>query len=1110
MNKIAPPDAIQREKILYLLDKNLLVEAGAGSGKTSSLVGRMLAQVVAGNFRVREMAAVTFTRKAAAELRARFQNKLEEEYRNTSDTLLRARLEQALGELDQSFLGTIHSFCARLLKERPIEAGLDPQFKELDEVQNRLLQERAWDSYLEQVKRTKPDLFTQLDNLGISPLELKSSFIRLSGYSDVPKVYQQVPKPDLQQALAQILALVNRVKPVLPEMEPTKGYDPLQGAIVRSLRQLRYLDLHKDVNVIQILANFDKEPKVTLNRWNSSAAAKGFREEFATLRETVVAPVLARWREYCHFYLMDFVLPAVEHFEQMRFSLSLLNYDDLLSKAAQMLANYPEVRQYFQEKYRCLLIDEFQDTDPIQAQLMFYLTGQDVTEHDWQKLVPKPGSLFVVGDPKQSIYRFRRADMDIYNLVKQLMVTHGGEVVKLTANFRSLQALGDWFNPVFTGLLPSVGTTYQAEFSDLHTMLPNQEGTVTGVQVLDIPVCDDRKENSKQKLVERDAEQIARYIRWALDGNLRLAGTPEEGAQGITRQPRPKDFLIITRYKDLMHSYARALENYGIQVAMAGGSSLKEVHEIQELHKLLRFLVDPHNQILLLALLRGVFFGLSDDQLYQFKISGGRFSLFAPLPEGLEPELAETISWRLEKLRTYYQWSHSFSSVVALEKIVEDLGLIPYVLGVGAGLSRCAYVYQVLEVLRTAEANGAIGFNVMVERFGVFLQADVEEELNLVAEDNNAVRIMNLHKSKGLEAPVVFLAHPCKKTSPRVERHIQRIGPIPQGYFLFTRENGYASEIIGQPPDWEQCMMEEINFLEAEETRLLYVAATRAKNLLVISRNPKDPELKKNPWAPFLKEVKDNQVVAMAEVSAAGPIEVLSEVDLPYQHPSEVSMTGQPPADWVSWGAELSSIGWLTGTPTGLKADSALDKVKRLEGGGKAWGTVVHRAFELLIKKAPNFAEELDLALSEQGLELERKAEMAQILEQFQQSKIWQNLHETGGVLTEVPFSVEIGPDSDIYPDVQNPAGLPVVLSGVIDLVYKGSEGWEIADYKTDRVVDAADMEILIEVYSKQVLLYCKIWKLITGQPVRRGKLYFTNWSGEQEITVYEAGVAHV
>lgn len=1098
MNKIIPPDAIEREKILRLLDKNLLVEAGAGSGKTSSLVGRMLAQVVAGNYRVKEMAAVTFTRKAAAELRARFQNKLEEEYRKTSDTLLRSRLEQALEDLDQCFLGTIHSFCARLLKERPIEAGLDPQFKELDDVQNRLLQERAWISYLEQVKRTNSSQLNHLNSLGISPLELESSFIQLSGYTDVPKVYQQLPKPDLPKALSLILPLVTRAMLAIPDVEPSKGYDPLQEAIVKSLRQRRYFDLTKDVNMVKLLTNFDKEPKVIQNRWNSSVEARGFRDEFTIARANVVSPVLTQWREYCHFYLMEFILPAVEHFEQLRFSQSLMNYDDLLSKAAQMLDNYPEVRRYFQDKYRCLLIDEFQDTDPIQAQLMFYLTGQDVTEKDWHKLVPKPGSLFVVGDPKQSIYRFRRADMDIYNIVKKLLVSHGGEVVKLTANFRSVQALGDWFNPVFSGLLPSMGTNYQAEFSNLHTMVPNQEGMALGVQVLDIPMLEDRQENSKERLVERDAEQIARYIRWALDGNLHLAGTPEEGAKGITRSPQPKDFLIITRYKDLMHSYARALDNYGIPVAMAGGSSLKEVPEIQELYKLLRYLVDPLNQVLLLAVLRGMFFGLSDDQLYLFKIQGGSFNLFATLPPGLEVEAREAITWRLEKIKTYYQWSQECSPVVALEKIVEDLGLIPYALGVGSSLSRCAHVYQVLEVLRKAEANGVIGFSVMVEQFGAFLRADVEEELSLVGDDNNAVRIMNLHKSKGLEAPIVFLAHPCKKTSPRVEQHIQRIGATPKGYFIFTRKNGYSSEILGQPLDWQDWVAEETNFLEAEETRLLYVAATRAKNLLVISRNPKDTELKKNPWAPFLQEVLDSQVVELPEEK---PINygASQATNLACQPIDQV----QPPTSWEEWSVELAKPGWLVETPSGLKAEEALEQVQRLEGGGMTWGTVVHRGFELLIKDETNLAEELDLALTEEGIELERKNELEHMLEQFRQSQSWKDIKQSSSVLTEVPFSVEIIPDSDLYPYVQNDDRLPVILNGVIDLVFLGSAGWEIVDYKTDRVGDVKDMKILIEVYAKQVFLYCKIWEFLTGQQVRRGRLYFTNWSGTKDVTVY-------
>src|SRR5690606_25146627 len=135
--------------------------------------------------------------------------------------------------------------------------------------------------------------------------------------------------------------------------------------------------------------------------------------------------------------------------------------------ALRMLKNNPEVRQYFQGRYTHLLIDEFQDTDPLQAEILFYLTGQETTEPDWRQLTPRPGSLFVVGDPKQSIYRFRRADIDTYNEAKRLIARAGGGVVSLTSNFRSLAQIGEWVNQAFAELLPGETDQFQACFSRL-------------------------------------------------------------------------------------------------------------------------------------------------------------------------------------------------------------------------------------------------------------------------------------------------------------------------------------------------------------------------------------------------------------------------------------------------------------------------------------------------------------------------------------------------------------------------------------------------------------------------------------------------------------------
>lgn len=203
--------------------------------------------------------------------------------------------------------------------------------------------------------------------------------------------------------------------------------------------------MNNELNITKILSKFNKDPKVILNRWETKEIAKEFKEEF-TVFHIEIESVMRIWKEHCYYYVLNFVKPAVQYYEDLRYKRSQLNFQDLLMKTALMLKNYAEVREYFQCKYKFLLVDEYQDTDPIQAEIIFYLTGMDTAEKDFQKLTPRAGSLFVVGDPKQSIYRFRRADIYIYNLTKLLIVKSGGETLSLVTNFRSLASICDVLN----------------------------------------------------------------------------------------------------------------------------------------------------------------------------------------------------------------------------------------------------------------------------------------------------------------------------------------------------------------------------------------------------------------------------------------------------------------------------------------------------------------------------------------------------------------------------------------------------------------------------------------------------------------------------------------
>ncbi|MDP3487041.1 MAG: UvrD-helicase domain-containing protein, partial [Bacillota bacterium] len=394
-------DATARQSITTDLTTTFIVEAGAGSGKTTNLVQRMVSLVSTGTCRIEHLAAITFTRKAAAELKSRFQIKLEKALRVATDATEHERLAYTLDNLHLAFLGTIHSFCSRLLRERPVEAGMTPDFDEIEGLDERLLQERAWQEYLQKLRLENPKQLHDLADLDVRPEDLKAAYLELCLYPDVCMVGEVAPYPDLNEVREELFGLIDFAAPLMPADEPDKGWDALQAMVRKCRRWQRAFDLSEDKYLLRLLAQLDKKGSVTQNRWITKDGAKAAEQAFIEFREQHLQPALQQWREHRHYPLLAFLLPATEHYASLRQQEHKLNFQDLLMRTAALLRHNSEVRQYFGERFTHLLVDEFQDTDPIQAEIMMLLTAEELTQTEWSRTTPRPGSLFVVGDPKQ-------------------------------------------------------------------------------------------------------------------------------------------------------------------------------------------------------------------------------------------------------------------------------------------------------------------------------------------------------------------------------------------------------------------------------------------------------------------------------------------------------------------------------------------------------------------------------------------------------------------------------------------------------------------------------------------------------------------------------------
>lgn len=1078
-------DEEARKRILEDLDTTFLVEAGAGSGKTTSIVGRMIAVIKQGKAEARHIAAITFTNKAAAELMGRFRMLLEQESAKAATNEERSLWDEAMRQLPECFIGTIHSFCGRLLRERPIEAGLDPAFRERDELEDNELRERNWDRYLlmlEEQGMTEP--LDELLALMITVEDLRAVYHRVSQYEDVEIFTEPVEKPDFAWIRDSLVPIVEEAAPYIPTFEPEKGWDNLQKAIRLALRNLATKDMSDEMNVLQLAKLFDRGISVTQNRWTDKQMAKQISDTFQNWRIAALVPFLTRWREYLHPKVVAFVQPAVRFNRECRIAEGKLNFQDLLMKATELLRADSGIREYFAGRFRVLFVDEFQDTDPIQAEMMMLLTGADPAESDWRLAVPRPGSLFVVGDPKQSIYRFRRADISTYNFVKS-RIAASGDVLGLSRNFRSVKAIGDYVNYAFESKFASPGSesAFQAPFVRMLTQLPNPAGkkALYGVFTMNVP----KQDHDRQLEIARyDAERIAAFIASACQGNLTVTEKDVSG-NPLTRPASPGDFLILVKYRKYIGLYAEMLERYGLAADTSGSQAMTE--ELAAVRALTLALNNRMDRTALLAVLRGLLFGISDDELYHYRREGGRIDLYSTVDGELLSEKGGRVEAALRTIRKYAEWVRSLPSLSALTRILDDMGLIAAAAGVAVsgGAIRGGTLIKLLEVLQQ-DVEAAVDWAALTERLVRLTEDEAMESASLFSGSGAAVRIMNLHKAKGLEAPVVFLACPCGNVDHDATEHVDRLAEPSKGYFTISKQrDSYTSEVIAQPAGWSERGETERLFMQAETERLLYVAATRAKQLLFVSQYPSRPAI--DPWH-LLADSLQHQL----ELEEAKAQPVISE---------ELQAT----PDLEGWSsARLASVekalqpSYRSASVTSLaKSGSEAAPIRRsAEGKGMAYGTLVHRCLQALGEGMDAADLAVFCKVAAQEVEAEEKW-IEQALEAVRltsESDLWQRCMRAKRRFFEFSFQAKQQAEDMTISGEGASAGSAapgtILMRGVIDLVFEEDDGWVIADFKTDHH-DAPQEEQLAAYYKQQVKAYAEEWRRLTGGTVKEAGLYF-------------------
>jgi len=1043
------PDAAARSAIREDLGTTILVEAAAGTGKTASLVDRMVALVATGRTTVDRLSAVTYTIRAAAQLKQRFQNALEQALRGEKDDAARARLAAALAHLDSCFVGTIHAFGARLLRERPVEAGVDPGFVEMDDPEDGTARRGAWDRFAEELFLTADPLLARLIELQIPLRDLSDSFKTVCENSDVEiPIGARLPEPDFSGTRAEVEVFLERAAATVPEEAPPGGWNDFEQAIRRAGRLRELLGAENGADFVRIL-------RVLRSGAVQKAAPAPLRKTFERLREDVIKPALAEWGEYVYPDVCAVLADARERYRQWRRREGRANFQDLLLGSRDLLRDHPDVRTALFQRFTPVLVDEFQDTDPIQAEILFYLTGSDSEEKDWKKLVPVPGSLFVVGDPKQSIYRFRRADIQIYDAVRS-RIEACGRLLHLSANFRSTPAVCGWVNHVFarSAFFPKEGTGEQAAYVPLFATR-REDAAAPAVFRIETPAS-----RADQPVAEAEATRIADFIASAV-------------AKG---ERRPEDFLLLFRRRKFMAEYARALERRGVLCEIGGGRAFGASEELASLMPPLQALADPDNPVPLLAALRGPLFGVDDEALYRFARAGGRFSFQAPPPRGADARIARAF----EIFREGEALADTLPPAAAIARFVEKLGWIAAAAARDLGDSRAGNLLKALAAARKFSAEG-FDFVAAVEALERLRAEDAIEEMGVEPGRPGAVRLMTIHSAKGLEAPVVFLADPTGGTPGPRDYCVDRRSEPPGGYFRVARKFGnFGDEEIGRPPGWDAMQETEKRFDDAEKVRLLYVGATRARETLVVGVKKTGTGKSSGPWAglhPFIERELPQPSSVPRE---AGPT--------PPQMPEELERAGRRRSESRS---KCAAAGYAVASVTAVAHSEQQRPFREHTGKGLSWGSAVHRLLEALMRDAS-----LELrayaanVLSEEGRPAEDLDEVLRLVEAVRSSPLWKRALAAKSRMVEVPFALTV-PSAEL-----GVSGGPAetLLTGALDLVFEEEEGWTIVDYKSDTV--AGNLEDLVAFYKPQIAHYRRYWQQLTGRPTKAG-LFFVSTGQE-------------
>ncbi|MBO6934647.1 MAG: UvrD-helicase domain-containing protein [Deltaproteobacteria bacterium] len=835
-------DADARRAIREDLDQSLLVEAAAGTGKTESLVTRLVALLKSGRARLDQVAALTFAEKAAGEMKLRLRQRLEEARQATSDPEERERLEVAMGQIETAHVSTFHGFCADILREMPLEAGLDPSFVVAADGGDALY-DRAFDRYWQRVLADPPvGVRRMLRERTWARDEGPRGALHFAGKNLVQHRDFPAPWGSAEAALdvAEMDRLVARLAELTPYASEGKVWDSMRKGFVavhefvRSVRYRRQAAIGDADALAEHAEWLDAGLRRMLGRnaglyeyvGSYPVLGKYDRAEVAKHRDEVTAELEA-WAERTGptlaAQLQEALTPLIAAYEDVMRESATVDYLELLLRARELLRHHPGARRALRSRFTHVFVDEVQDADIVQMEIAWSLACDAEQPAEWDEATPSPGALFLVGDPKQSIYRFRRADLRLYQRLADRVTETGGAVIALRRSFRAVPGIHAFLNKAFAkAMVPEDGVQPAPVALESHR---ERSGTQPSVIALPVPRPYGKTGVTKGAMAKSGPMAIASFAAWL----VRESGWMVEEA-GERRAIAMRDICVLFRNQkswdgDRVQTHARALEAQAIAHVAGGQKGGAEREELGALRQALGAIEWPDDALRVYATLRGPFFGVPDESLFLFHQTHGRIH---PLddhdPESASSEGERDVMEVLAILRELHVRRNERPLADTVVDLMERARIHAGVVLWRAGTNAMAHLRALVDRVRAMEAANPTSFRSLVERLEEDVELGRDVDTLPFEEEVDGVRLMTVHKAKGLEFPVVILADPQANGAGRKPTQ-----------WVDLEAGLWAERVCGASPAELIAHEAEAQVAgDAEELRILYVACTRARELLVV------------------------------------------------------------------------------------------------------------------------------------------------------------------------------------------------------------------------------------------------------------------------------------